>query len=210
MHDLRLARLTLSLTLAAAAVTAAPAARADAPWIAAGPDAPAPPPRVRRATVSVFASTGYLASPGANGGALDLGLRALVARHVALSADAGYGVLSVASAAAVQDRWWLVPAVGYVVPAGRARFELGGGVGLGASSGYASWTAYGKAPFTPVWAYQLMPTARLHGVASWSVAPRLDVFARVDAARLLRSGSDARWTDTSWALLSVGVAAGVL
>ncbi len=90
-------------------------------------------------TVGLFASLGYLGSPGANGAATDEGVRWGVSRHLALSFDFGYGVLGAWGNVAdpthkVEDRWWIMPAVAWVIPAGRAarsrrrswsRFDIG-------------------------------------------------------------------------------------
>jgi hypothetical protein len=159
--------------------------------------------------VSLFAGAGYLASPGANGAAIEVGARFAVARDVALDFDLGYGVLAAAAGPTVQDRWWIMPALAYVIPAGRVRLDLGAGVGLGASSGYRSWSSYIDQPFMPVWAYQLMPTLRVHAAAWYDLSPRSSVFTRVEAAKLLMSGSDSKWMDTTWATLSIGAAVDV-
>ncbi len=192
MHDAHL-RFRISSAAAAVAATLAVASTASA----AEPN------------VSLFAETGYLASPGANGAAFAIGARFAFTRHLALSTDLGYGVLAASSGPTIQDRWWIMPSLSYVVPAGRIRLDLGAGIGLGASSGYRSWSTYVDAPFAPVWAYQLMPTVRVHAVASYDVSPRSSVFARLEGAKLLSSGSDSAWMDTTWATLSIGAAVSV-
>jgi hypothetical protein len=160
----------------------------------------------------VFAGGGYLASPGASGAALAAGVRLGVGRHLGLSFDLGYGVLG--SSTTTQDRWWLMPSVAWVVPIGRVRFDVGAGVGLGASSGYTNLAAYIAQPFEPVWAYQLVPAARAHVMASVGVARGVDVFARLVVASLwlgagpfgFRAGNEhPSLTDTTWGNLWVGV-----
>jgi hypothetical protein len=203
MHERRVSsRHLLSISVAAAALLSSTASRADDRADSAPP--PASP------KVSIFAATGWLASPGENGAAFEAGMRFGLGRRLALSFDLGYGVLAAASGSTIQDRWWLMPALAYVASAGKVRLDVGAGFGLGASSGYASWPAYAAEPFTPKWAYQLMPTARAHAVAAIDLGPKLGVFARLEAAKLLVSGADGTMTDTAWATLSVGAAATIL
>ncbi len=173
---------------------------------AANPDA-ITDPHPTAPTLGVFTSLGYLGSPGGNGSAFDVGLRLGVGRHFALSFDAGYGVL--ATGATIQDRWWLMPSMAVVIPARigglRTSFDVGAGVGLGASSGYVSWTEYVDKPFMPVWAFQLVPTVRVHALASIAVNRNVDMFLRADAASLVllpRAGVGV--TDTTWLTLSLG------
>jgi hypothetical protein len=155
-------------------------------------------------TLGLFTDVGYLASPGTNGSAFGVGLRAALGRHFAVSFDVGYGVLGAQSA--VQDRWWLVPSIALVVPTRVAQrpvvFDLGAGVGLGASSGYLSWSDYVAAPFTPVWAFQLFPTVRAHAIVAVAINRDLEVLVRADAASVL--GTDRGAMDTTWLMLSLG------
>ena len=174
-------------------------------------------PDPARQRLGFFVGAGYLASPGANGAALAAGLRLKVVQHFAVSLDLGYGL--VGAATTVQDRWWVMPSLALVVPGGPLRFELGVGVGLGASSGYTSWPAYTAAPFTPVWAFQLVPAARAHVLAAMSLSPRTEFFARLDATTLLLEGNALGFragnphpgaTDTVWVNLWVGLQFGLL
>lgn len=190
----------VGLTLAASVGTGARAAPAELP------DSTTPQ------RVGLFAAAGYLGSPGASGAELSSGLRFGFARHLAVSLDLGYGLLK--TSPGIQDRWWVIPAVALVIPAGRLQFDLGLGLGVGASSGYTSWSAYAAAPFTPIWAYQLIPTLRVHAVASMELTHRVDVFARVDVASLLLGGNslgsrvgtpNPGVQDTTWGTLSIGV-----
>jgi hypothetical protein len=113
----------------------------------------------------------------------------------------------------VQDRWWLMPSVALVVPAGTARIDLGAGFGLAAASGYDSWAAYAAAPFDPAWAFQLVPAGRLHVAVMVPIAARVAVFARLETAMLFGAGAvgfregDANrpLRDISWTALWLGV-----
>lgn len=146
-----------------------------------------------------------------HGAALSVGLRFSPVRYLALSFDLGYGVIG--AQPTVQDRWWLMPAVAFVIPAGPVRIDVGAGLGLGAASGYATWSDYVAAPFTPVWAFQLVPAVRAHAMAALALRSKVDAFVRIDVASLLlgagigfRVGNDqpaAR--DTIWYDLAVGV-----
>jgi hypothetical protein len=170
-------------------------------------------------TLGIFANAGYLGSPGASGVATNLGVRWALNRHLALSADYGYGMLTAAGAVEdqthkVQDRWWILPSVAWVIPTQRVQFDLGAGVGFATASGYPSWSFYGAAPFGPVWALQLAPAVRVHALAAMPLAGKFDVFARVDAGSLLlggnligiRSGNaNPGPMDTTWLNLSLGV-----
>ena len=161
-------------------------------------------PATKRTDLGIFAGAGYLGSPGGNGSTFTTGLRLGIGRHFAVSFDLGYGLLG--THPAVQDRWWLIPSAALVIPAGRVRFDLGAGLGLGASSGYVSWSGYLAKPFTPTWAFQLVPTVRAHAIAAVDITRDFDMFIRLDAATLLLlPGSHARISDTTWATLSLGV-----
>jgi hypothetical protein len=169
-------------------------------------------------TLGVFASAGYLGSPGASGAAADLGVRWVLNRHVALSADYGYGMIGAAGTVqdpshSVEDRWWIMPAVAWLIPTRRVGFDLGAGLGLATASGYPSWASFHASPFGPAWAFQLAPAARLHAMASMPIGPDVDLFARVDAGSLLlggnsvgiRSGNPTPGAmDTTWLGLSMG------
>jgi hypothetical protein len=158
-------------------------------------------------TLSGFASAGYLATSGANGSALGAGVRLAIGSRFALGFDFGYGLL--ATPPGMQDRWWLIPSMAFVVPAHfgprRAAFDLGVGYGLGTSSGYASWSTYAAHPFNAAWEFQLEPTLRGHAIASLELTPSLEGFLRADAAALvLPHGANASVTDSTWLLFSLG------
>jgi hypothetical protein len=190
---------TLTATLSAALIATTTAARAaDGP---ADVDSPAPP-RPDDPKLALFAGAGYLGSPGADGGALLAGLRLGVGRHFAASFDVGYGLL--AAPGVEEDRWWVMPAAAWVIPAGPVRFDLGAGGGVGTSSGYVTWSDYVARPFTPAWHFTV-PAVRAHATAAVEIARGLDVFARVDVASLLFVGSQSGATDTTWVALWVGV-----
>jgi hypothetical protein len=190
----RIMALTVCVGLAPSAVAAA-----EPNVVATNGDTPA--------KLGLFTSLGYLGSPGASGTAFGAGLRLGIGRRFAVSFDVGYGVLG-AQSGTVEDRWWLIPSMALVLPtriAGRrAAFDLGAGVGLGASSGYPSFSTYVAAPFTPEWRFQLVPAARVHAMGSFSVTRGLDILVRADAASLLMSGSGTGLMDTTWLMLSVG------
>ncbi len=159
--------------------------------------------------LSLYTSAGYLASSGANGGALSTGVRYAVGNHFALGFDIGYGLLAVQDGTA-QDRWWFIPSMAVVIPARfgkvRATFDIGAGLGLGTSSGYASWSEYGAHPFTADWEFQLEPAVRAHAIAAFTVSRNLEIFTRADAAALvLPHGVDTNGTTGStWMMLSIG------
>jgi hypothetical protein len=156
--------------------------------------------------LDLFGSLGYLGSSGASGSAFTLGVRYGVGKHFAVSFDAGYGVLGLNSGPTVQDRWWLIPSVALVLPAGPVRFDIGAGFGLGATSGYDTFSQYAKEPFMPVWAFQLVPTVRGHAIASMPIGRKMDVFVRTDVATLLLpSGPHTNPTDAMWVQMAVGV-----
>lgn len=167
--------------------------------------------------LQLFAGGGYLGSVGQHGAAIDLGARAMPIRHLALEFDAGYSVLG--ALPTVQDRWWLMPAFAIVLPIGATSFEIGAGFGLGASSGYTSASAYAAAPFTPVWAYQLVPAARVHAGVSTPLSRSLELFARADFGALVLGGTsigsrvgnpDPSFSDVAWLGLLAGIRVGVL
>jgi hypothetical protein len=179
-----------------------------------GPDADRPRQRLQKIGVSV--ATSYLGSPSENGVALSSGLRFALGTHAALSADLGYGVLS--SPSATEDRWWIMPAIAWVIPADSVRVDVGAGLGLGAASGYASFADYARAPFSPTWAFQLVPAARAHVMAAMPLGRDADAFVRVEAAALLLSGTQLGFrseggsgsvnvgpADTTWFDMGAGV-----
>ena len=137
--------------------------------------------------LGVYAGLGYLASPGTNGTAFSTGARLAIGRHFALNLDLGYGVLTAASN--TQDRWWIIPTAAFVLPAGRVRFDLGAGLGLGTSSGYPTMSSFLSAPFMPAWAFQLVPIAKVHLMASTPLTPNVEVFARAELLSLLLDGN---------------------
>jgi hypothetical protein len=176
-----------------------------------------PDPNAR--TLGVFASVGYLGSPGASGAAVNLGVRWRLNRNLALSADYGYGMIGASGAVQdpsheVEDRWWIMPAVAWVIPTTRVQLDLGAGVGLATASGYPSWSFFGAAPFGPVWAFQLVPAVRVHALAAMRLTGRFEIFARVDAGSLLLGGNSIGirsadqspgLMDTTWLNLSLGL-----
>jgi hypothetical protein len=176
-------------------------------------------PDADQARLQALLGTGYLGGPGPGGAAFVMGLRSRPAGHLALAFDVGYSAL--AAQQGVQDRWWLIPSVALVMPVGTgdAQLEAGVGLGLGASSGYASGADYAAAPFSPVWAFQMVPAARLHAGFSTRLSPGLELFARVDVAALVlednslgsRVGnSNPSLTDTTWVDLLAGLRFGLL
>ena len=190
---------------ALALLSGARVAAADPPVPA--PDASSLAPREVATKLSGFVSAGYLTTSGANGLALSTGVRLAVGPRFALGFDLGYGLL--ATDAGMQDRWWFIPSMAFVVPAHfgarAASFDFGVGLGLGTSSGYASWATYAAHPFTAAWEFQLEPTVRTHVIASIAVSRSLELFARADAAALvLPHGSNANATDSTWLLFSLG------
>ena len=173
--------------------------------------APAPPSKPAR--LELLGGVGFLGSPGSGGGAFTTGLRLGLGRHFAVGLDLGYGLVD--AGATKEDRWWIIPTLAVVIPAGRVRFDLGAGLGLGASSGYHSWSDYAAGPFLPVWAFQLVPTLSAHARAAIALSPNVDLFGRVDGASLLLGGNGigfrdgnrgAGLTDTTWVNLSLGFA----
>jgi hypothetical protein len=145
---------------------------------AAAPERPLPQ------KLGLLAGAGYLGSPGMNGAAGVVGVRYLPIKYLALSFDFGWGVIG--RMPDVQDRWWLMPSVAVVVPAGqRVRLDFGAGVGFATSSGYPSWSAFTSGPFEPVWAYQLAPALRGHAMALVTLTGRVDLFVRFDVGSLL-------------------------
>jgi hypothetical protein len=176
-------------------------------------EAERPAPVLPPQTIGLLVGLGELGSPGGGGAVFTLGLRYAPWRHAALALDLGYGVL--AAGPTVQDRWWILPTVAAVVPVGPLRLELGAGLGLGAASGYLSAGAYADAPFTPVWAFQLVPAARAHATLWAPLGRRADLFFRIEAGGLLLDGNaigsragnpNPTFADVTWGGLTVGVA----
>lgn len=195
MNPLRLAVLSLVLTAAAAHAE----------------------PEQTPQKLSVFVGAGSVGSPDSYGGSLNTGIRLGLSNHFAASFDLGYGLI--ATPHDFQDRWWLIPSVAFVIPAGRVRFDLGAGVGLATSSGYSDAAEFFEAPFNPRWALQLVPAARGHVMASAQLTKKVDVFARLDVGSLLLDGNTIGFrdnkprtslTDTMWINLWLGVNFGVL
>ncbi len=165
-----------------------------------------------REKLGFFAGAGYLGSPDLGGAAFVLGVRYRPVSHLALGFDAGYGVIG--TIPTVEDRWWLMPSVALVVPMSRVAIDVGAGLGVGASSGYATWNDYVAAPFGPVWALQLVPALRGHVMSTIRLTKRLDLFVRVDVASLLVSGDaigsrvgnpNPSGEDTLWIDLLMGI-----
>jgi hypothetical protein len=181
--------------------------------VASGDNAVSEPERAAAPQkLGVSVATSYLGNAAACGVVLSSGVRLALGTHAALSADLGYGVLSAPSA--TQDRWWIMPAIAWVIPAENVRWDVGAGLGLGASSGYASFADYTRGPFSPTWAFQLVPAARVHVMAAMPVGRDVDVFVRVEAAALLLSGTQLGFrngsanpgpADTTWFDMGAGV-----
>ena len=160
----------------------------------------------RSERLALFAGAGYLGSPGATGGAFCAGLRLRPGEHAAGSFDLGYGLLGAYQS--TQDRWWAIPAIAFVVTASPVRFDVGVGAGVGTSSGYASWSAYTAAPFTPSW-HATVPAVRAHAVAAFRLTRSSDAFVRADVASLWLAGSGSTLSaaeDSLWVALWVGAA----
>jgi hypothetical protein len=96
---------------------------------------------------------------------------------------------------------------------------MGAGIGLGAASGYTSGADYAAAPFSPVWAFQMVPAARLHAGLSTRLSRGLELFVRTDVAALVLSdnslgsrvgNSSPALADTTWVDLLAGVRFGLL
>lgn len=157
--------------------------------------------------LTIFASTGYLGTGGGNGAAVATGIRYAIGNHFALGFDLGYGIMAVADA--MQDRWWLVPSMAVVFPTHvmgkRTTFDVGFGLGLGSSSGYASWNTYAARPFSADWEIQLEPALRAHAIAAMSVSKDVELFMRADAATLvLPKDTRPNDADAMWLMLSMG------
>lgn len=135
------------------------------------------------ASTEVFLGGGYLTNGQEQGLAVQAGLRLALGVHLAIEFDIGYGVLG--SDREVQDRWWLFPAVVCVLPIDFSSFELGGSVGLAASSGYSNLDEFAAAPFDPNWALQLVPAMRGHMAWRTRLDRKLTFVARVDITTLL-------------------------
>jgi hypothetical protein len=161
--------------------------QADTASASPSPTAPTGLRQIPAEKLGLSVGTGYLGSLALSGVVFDFGVRYLPIQHLALSFDLGYGVIG--HHPDVQDRWWLIPSVAYVTAAGPVNLDFGVGLGLGATSGYKDLSAYVAAPFTPVWAFQLVPTARGHVMATHALDERFDLFARVDFASLLLGGN---------------------
>jgi hypothetical protein len=162
----------------------------------------AAPPTAGEQKLSLLAGAGYLGTPAADGGAFLAGLRLALGDHFAASVDLGYGLVS--AAPTVQDRWWVMPAAAWVIPAGSVRVDLGAGAGVGTSSGYLTWSDSVARPFTPVWHFTV-PAVRAHVAAAGPLTRNVDLFARADVASLLFAHSQAGAADTTWFTLWVGV-----
>jgi hypothetical protein len=194
-------------------LVASPALLSLAPRAARAEDAAGSPEGARAPQrLGVTVATTYLGSGAGSGAAVSSGLRLALGRHFALGADLGYGLLGTPSA--TQDRWWILPSVAWVIPAGDARIDVGAGLGLGAASGYASFGDYTRGPFSPAWAFQLVPAARVHLMAAMPLGRDVDVFARLEVAALVLSGTELGSrhgnanpdaADTTWFDLGAGV-----
>ena len=189
------------LTLALATPTVG-TSRADEPT---PPNAPTSVPTVtshdeHALNLGLFVGADYLTSLNANGGALSAGLRLGVFRHFAASLDIGYGLLTAFHS--IDDRWWAIPSVAFVLPVGPGTLDLGGGVGFGTVSGYVSSSEYFARPFTPTW-HITAAAVRAHAVFAFPITSRFDLFGRAEVATLL-SGTPPAGTDAFWVGLSFG------
>jgi hypothetical protein len=175
-------------------------------------DAPAEAPQ-REPRWSVFVGTGLLASSVGPGAAIEGGVRLSAARHLAISLDVGYGILG---SGAAQDRWWLMPSVAFTGTLGPLRVDLGAGVGLGICSGYSAWSKYWSAPFSPDWADQLGPTARVHAGVALPLTAKVQLYGRLEATTLVpvfgfrANDANVTFADRSSLDLVLGVQLGVL
>jgi hypothetical protein len=172
------------------------------------PDSSNDKPAEGLAKLTVFTSAGYLSTSGGNGGALATGVRLALGDHFALGLDLGYGLLALQQGT-MQDRWWIIPSMAVVLPAHIGKvplsFDIGAGLGLGTSSGYASWSTYSARPFSADWAFQLEPAVRAHAIAAVSVSRNVDLFLRADAAALiLPQGSAPTDADGMWMMFALG------
>jgi hypothetical protein len=202
-------RLSSAIALGAAlTLFVAGAARADEPALDQAPGWV----ETRHADrLAAFVSAGYLGSASTYGAAIDTGLRLELGTHLAASLDFGYGLVG-ASVPTMQDRWWLIPSLAVVVPVGGLRIDLGAGLGVGTSSGYAHASDYFDAPFVPRWHYTV-PAVRAHAIAAHAVSRKVDVFLRADFASLVATGplsGHASFGDTTWFGLYLGLQHGVL
>lgn len=164
-------------------------------------------PRDEAPKLGVYTTLGYLASPGGNGAAFETGLRYAIGRHFALGFDAAWGAFALQKA--VEDRWWLLPSMSFVLPTRiggrRTTFDLGAGFGLGTTSHYPSFSKFVDGPFMPEWAYQFAPAVGVHASASVALTRVVDAFMRVDAGSvLLPPSSNTTLADSSWLLISFG------
>jgi hypothetical protein len=140
-----------------------------------------------------------VASAGQNGGALAVGLVYRPIRFVQASVEFGYGLLD--GARGPEDRWWVMPALAVVIPAGRMSFDLGGGVGSGTVSGYQTWPSYFAHPFEPCW-HITEPAVRGHLGFSVPLTRLIDLWARADVGNIVAT---APASDTAWHGLTIGV-----
>lgn len=174
--------------------------------LAASADAP---PLSLDATVDA----GFLTSTDAHGAALGAGLRLGIGSCAALGVDLGYGVI--VGSMDTQDRWWIMSSAAWVVPVGPVELELGGGLGLAATSGYRDLDHFVRDPFMPTWAYQLVPALRVHVGATTALDRNVDGFVRLEAGSVLLDHNDIglrdapgqpSLTDQIWLNLAVGTA----
>ncbi|MBS2028495.1 MAG: hypothetical protein JST54_11365 [Deltaproteobacteria bacterium] len=157
------------------------------------------------AGLAFYAGAGVLGSPGAVGSDVAFGLRMRAASHLALNLDTAYGL--VAASGVAQDRWWAIPAIAAVAPLGSTTLDVGAGMGVGTTSGYASWSAYAAAPLEPTW-HHTVPAAQLH--VSFSIPlEHIDLMARAQAGTLLGVAKLAP-ADGTWLGLTLGIQARVL
>ncbi len=153
-----------------------------------------------------FVGGGYLTTPGGQGAAVVGGMRYSIGRHFAVSLAASYGSLN-----SIQDRWWVMPTIAWVIPAGAFRFDFGAGVGSSTATAFASWSDYSRDQ--PMWVNEAVPSFRLNAIVAAPISPGFELFARADATMQLLEQTSLGWrrgeaptrnTGTMFLNLSVG------
>jgi hypothetical protein len=159
-----------------------------------------PVPAPGASPLGVWVGGDFLLDANAGGASLVAGLRYQPFAHFSVSFDVGYGLL--AGPPGVEDRWWAIPSVAFVNRLGPTTFDCGAGFGVGTVSAYSSLSSYVAQPFDPT-SHTTAPALRLHAMVIVPRTPGLDLFARLEVATLLASGSS--WSDALWAGVSLGV-----
>jgi hypothetical protein len=140
-----------------------------------------------------------IGSAGENGAAFTVGILFRPIRFLQTSVEFGYGLLD--GARGPEDRWWVMPTLALVIPAGRMSFDLGGGVGSGTVSGYQTWPSYFAHPFDPCW-HITEPAVRGHLGFSVPLTGSIDLWGRADVGTIV---APAPASDTQWHGLTIGV-----